>query len=160
MEQNKVKVKDGIVGTGSVHVMLIGPDGKIKQEHTNHNLVVTVGKTYLAQFLTPGNHNTGTEFAQYVALGTVQTGPSAGDTTLNAESVVAGYSRVAGTLSFSSNVWTNTATFPPGNGTDAIKEAGLFSAITSGTMFAHQTFNVYNKGAADTLIIVWSVTFS
>lgn len=145
---------------GSVNVRLIGPDGKVKQEHTDHNLVVTVGKTYLAAFLVPGNHNTGTEFAQYVALGTVQTGPASGDTALNAESVVGGYSRVAGTLTSSSNVWTNTATFAPGNGTDAIKEAGLFSASTSGTMFAHQTFNVYNKGAADTMIIVWSVTLS
>lgn len=145
---------------GSVSVKLIGPDGVVKQEHIDHNLVVTVGKTYLATFLTPGNHNTGTEFAQFVALGTVQTGPASGDTALNAESVVAGYSRVSGTLSFSSNVWTNTATFPPGNGTDAIKEAGLFSLASVGTMFAHQTFNVYNKGAADTMIIVWSVTFS
>jgi len=162
MEQkdSQVKLNENFQLKGSVHVMLLGPDGKIKQEHTNHNLVVTVGKTYLATFLTPGNHNTGTEFAQYVALGTVQTGPSAGDTALNAESVVPGYSRVAGTLSFSSNVWTNTATFPPGNGTDAIKEAGLFSLSSGGTLFAHQTFNVYNKAAGDTMIIVWSVTFS
>lgn len=152
--------KETVQLKGSVNIKLIGPDGKIKQEQTDHNLVVTVGKSYLASYLLPGNHNTGTEFAQFVALGTVQTGPSAGDTALNAESVVGGYSRVAGTLSSASNVWTNTATFAPGNGTDAIKEAGLLSLSVAGTLFAHQTFNVFNKGAADTMIIVWSVTFS
>ena len=143
---------------GSVNIKLIGPDGKIKQEHTDHNLVVTVGKTYLAAWLAAAPQS-GT-FMPYVGLGTLQTGPAAGDTTLGAESVVGGYSRVSGTLSSASNVWQNTATFAPGNGTDAIKEAGLFSASTSGTMFAHQTFNVYNKGAADTMIVVWSVTLS
>lgn len=153
-------LNEAIKLTGSVNIKLIGPDGQIKQEHTDHNLVVTVGKTYLTGFLVPGGHNTGTEFAQFVGLGTLQTGPAAGDTALGAESVVGGYSRVAGTITNSSNVWTNTATFAPGNGTDAIKEAGLFSASTSGTMFAHQTFNVYNKGASDTMIIVWSVTYS
>ncbi len=151
-------MNESIKLTGSVNIKLIGPDGMIKQEQTDHNLVVTVGKTYLAAWLAAASQ--AGEFMSYVALGTVQTGPASGDTALNAESVVGGYSRVVGTLSSSSNVWTNTATFPPGNGTDAIKEAGLFTAVTSGTMFAHQTFNVFNKGAADTMIIVWSVTFS
>jgi len=153
-----MEIKETVQLKGSVSVKLIGADGKIKQEHVDHNLVVTVGKNYLAQWLTAATQST--PFMSYVALGTVQTGPSAGDTALNAESVVAGYSRVQGVLSFSSNVWTNTATFNPGNGTDAIKEAGLFSASSAGTMFAHQTFNVYNKAAGDTMIIVWSVTFS
>ena len=150
--QETVKLK------GSVSVKLIGSDGQIKQEHVDHNLVVTVGKNYLAQWLTAATQSG--PFMSYVALGTSQTGPAAGDTALGAESVVAGYSRVQGTLSFASNVWTNTATFSPGNGTDAIKEAGIFSASSVGTMFAHQTFNVYNKAAGDTMIIVWSVTFS
>lgn len=143
---------------GSVNVKLIGPDGNVKQEHTDHNLVVTVGKNYLASWLTAATQST--SFMPYVGLGTVQTGPSSGDTALNSESVVGGYSRVSGTLTSATNVWTNTATFNPGNGTDAIREAGLFTASTSGTMFAHQTFNVYNKAAGDTMIIVWSVTFS
>ena len=144
--------------TGSVNVKLIGPDGKVKQEHTNHNLVVTVGKSYLCTWLTAATQST--PFMDYVALGTSNSGPTSGDTALGAELSGGGYSRVAGTLTSASNVWTNTATFSPGNGTGAIQEAGLFSASTSGTMFAHQTFSVYNKAAGDTMIIVWSVTFS
>lgn len=151
-------LKESLKLKGSVNVKLIGPDGKLKQEHTNHNLVVTVGKTYLAQWLTALTQST--PFMSYVGLGSGTSGPASGDTTLDTELVVGGYSRQQGTLSFASNVWTNTVTFAPGNGTAAITEAGLFSASTSGTLFAHQVFSAYNKAAGDTMIIVWSVTFS
>ena len=53
--ESKVKAEETLKATGSVTIKLIGPDGQVKQEHTNHNLVVTVGKTYLTTFLTPGN---------------------------------------------------------------------------------------------------------
>lgn len=144
--------------TGSVHVRLFGPDGQLKQEHTDHNLVVTVGKTYLAAWLAAATQ--ATEFMTFVGLGTGVTGPVSGDTALQTELSGGGYSRSDGTLSSASNVWTNTATFNPGNGTGAITEAGLFSASTSGSMFARQVFAVYNKAAGDTMVIVWSVTFS
>ena len=151
-------LKESISLTGSVTVKLIGPDGVIKQEHTDHNLVVTVGKSYLATWLAAPSQ--AGKFMSYIGLGTVATGPASGDTQLNAESVVAGYSRSLGTLSSLSNVWTNTATFAPGNGTDAIVETGLFTASVAGTMLAHQTFPVYNKQAGDTMVIVWNVSFN
>lgn len=143
---------------GSVHVRLVGPDGKLKQEHTNHNLVVTVGKTYLATWLAAASQ--AGEFMSYIALGTGTTSPASGDTALQTELVGGGYSRQQGTLSSSSNVWQNQCTFGPGNGTAAITEAGLFTASSSGTMFARQVFSAYNKAAGDTLIITWSVTLS
>jgi hypothetical protein len=63
--------------------------------------------------------------------------------------------RVQGTLTTpgSINVWQNVATFGPGVDTGAITEAGLFSASSSGTMFARQVFSVVNKGAGDTFIL-------
>jgi len=138
---------------GSVHVQLIGPDGKIKQEHENHNLIVTVGKSYLATWLTAATQSG--PFMSYMGLGTGSSGPASGDTTLGTELVGGGYSRQQGT-----NVWQNACTFAPGNGTAAITEAGLFSASSSGTMFARQVFSAYNKAAGDTLIITWTVTLS
>jgi len=144
--------------TGSVTVKLIGPDGVVKQEHTDHNLVVTVGKSYLAAWLAAPSQ--AGKFMSYIGLGNVATGPASGDTQLNSECTVGGYSRSLGTLTSLSNVWTNTATFAPGNGTDAIVEAGLFTASTSGTMLAHQTFAVYNKAAGDTMILTWNVSFN
>jgi len=151
-------LNDSLKLKGSVNVKLIGPDGVVKQEHTDSNLVVTVGKTYLAAWLAAASQ--AGKFMSYVGLGSDQTGPASGDIALNAECVVGGYSRQIGVLTSLTNVWTNTCTFAPGNGTDAIKEAGLFTVVSGGTMLAHQTFAVYNKAAGDTLIVVWSVTLS
>lgn len=143
---------------GSVKVQLIGPDGKVKQEHEEHNLIVTVGKNYLATWLTAATQSG--PFMSYIGLGTGTNAPASGDTTLQTEFSGGGYSRSQGTLTSSTNTWTNTATFSPGNGTGAVTEAGLFSASTSGTMFARQTFSAYNKAAGDTLVVAWTVTFS
>lgn len=152
------QLNENIKLTGNVHVRLFGPDGQLKQEHSDHNLVVTVGKSYLAAWLAAASQPG--EFMTWVGLGTGTTGPVSGDTTLETEFVGGGYSRSDGNLSSSTNVWTNTATFAPGNGTGAVTEAGLFSASTVGSMFARQVFGVYNKAAGDTMVVVWSVTFS
>lgn len=143
---------------GSVNVQLIGPDGKVKQEHTNHNLIVTVGKTYLAAWIAAASQ--AGAFMAYMGLGTGSTSPVAGDTALQTELSGGGYSRQTGTVTSASNVWQNVVSFAPGNGTGAITEAGLFSASTVGTMFARQVFSTYNKAAGDTLTITWTVTFS
>lgn len=143
---------------GSVHVQLIGADGRVKQEHFNHNLVVTVGKTYLATWLAAASH--AGKFMSYIALGTSSTPAASGDVALGAELSGGSYARQQGTLTSSSNVWTNTASFSPGVALGAITEAGLFSASTSGTLFAHQVFSVYNVAAGDTFQVTWSVTFN
>ena len=144
--------------TGSVSVKLFGPNGELKQSHVDHNLIVTVGKNYITAWLAAATQST--EFMSYVALGTGTTSPASGDTALQTELSGGGYTRVQGTLTSSTNTWTNTVSFGPGNGTAAITEAGLFSTITSGTMFARQVFAAYNKAAGDTLQITWSVSFN
>lgn len=143
---------------GSVKVQLFDKDGRLKQSHEDHNLIVTAGKNYLAAWLQAASQ--AGKFMSYIALGTGTTSPASGDTTLETELVGGGYSRVLGTLTNSLNTWTNTAQFDPGNGTAAITEAGLFSASSAGTMFARQTFAAYNKAAGDTMIVTWTVTFN
>lgn len=143
---------------GVVKVELFGPDGVLKQSHEDHNLIVTVGKNYITAWLAAATQST--EFMSYVGLGTGTTSPASGDTALQTELSGGGYTRVQGTLTSLTNTWTNTVSFGPGNGTAAITEAGLFSTITSGTMFARQVFAAYNKAAGDTLQITWSVSFN
>lgn len=143
---------------GSVKVQLFGADGKLKQSHEDHNLVVTVGKNYLTAWLQAATQ--AGPFMSYVGLGTGTTSPASGNTALETELAGGGYSRQQGTLTNSTNTWTNTVTFSPGNGTGALTEAGLFSASTAGTMFARQVFAAYNKAAGDTMVIAWTVTFN
>jgi hypothetical protein len=47
-----------------------------------------------------------------------------------------------------------------GDGTGAITEAGVFDASSTGNMWMSASFSVINKGAADTLSISWTLTFS
>lgn len=151
-------MQDSMTLTGVVRVQLFGPDGVLKQSHEEHNLIVTVGKNYLTAWLAAATQST--EFMSYVGLGTSSTPAASGDTILGAELSGGGYSRQQGALTSSTNTWVNTVTFAPGNGTGAITEAGLFSTVTSGTLFAHQVFSAYNKAAGDTLQITWSVSFN
>lgn len=148
MQNENIKV------TGHIALRLIGPDGALKEARDISNVVVTVGKNFLANWLTSATQ--ADYFMRYIALGTGTNAASASDTTLQTELST----RVAGTLSNSTNVWQNQATFGPGVDTGAITEAGIFSASSSGTMFARQVFAVVNKAAGDSLQLTWQITFS
>ena len=140
--------------TGRVNYKLFDSDGQLKEQRDIDNLVVTVGKNYLAAWLDAASQ--AGAFMQYVALGTGVTAASAGDTALQTELAT----RVAGTESSSTNVWQNVATFGAGVDTGAITEAGLFSAAAAGTMLARQVFSVINKAAGDSLQVTWQITLS
>lgn len=155
MRKNK---EEFIKAKGHVFYELRDSKGRLKKKWDVDNLVVTVGKNYLAAWLAAASQSD--EFMSYVGLGTGTNAASASDTALQTEFSGGGYSRIQGTLTSSTNVWQNVASFPAGNGTGAITEAGLFSASTSGTMFARQVFSAVNKASGDTLQVTWQVTFS
>lgn len=139
-------------------IVLYGPDGREKDRRDQPNLIVTVGKNWIASRLGP--IASAPADAQAIALGTGTNAPAAGDTTLQAE--IAG-SRTATTPqggTVSGNVNSYSATFGPGVGTGNITEAGLFNAMSAGTMVARTTFAGINKAAGDTLAITWSITNS
>lgn len=142
--------------TGRVKLTLFGPDGEIKQQVEDHNLVVTAGKNWLATYLAQTN----TSDMIMMAIGTSSTAVAAGDTALNGEFCT----RIVGTTYASNNIYQLTATFPANNPsstlTTGVNEAGIFNAGTAGTMFTHATFATVNKAPADSLQIVWQVTNS
>lgn len=140
--------------SGHINFKLFDASGVLKDERDIKNVVVSTGKTYLADWLTDSSQSG--SFMQYVALGTGTDAASASDTALQTEVGT----RVAGTLTSSSNVWQNQATFAAGNATGAITEAGVLSASSSGTLLAHQVFSVINKAAGDSLQVTWQVTIS
>jgi hypothetical protein len=70
-------------------------------------------------------------------------------------------SRHTGTVSYVSGaIYQVSATFAAGSGTGAIVEYGLYNTNTGGTLFSRNTDNVINKGAADTLTVVYQLTIS
>jgi hypothetical protein len=141
---------DTIKMTGDLKIVLTDENGQIKHEQEVKNLVVTVGKNFIASRM----KDTTDTAMSHMAIGSGTTAAAVGDTALGTE-----LGRVSLT---STTVTTNNvayvATFPAGTGTGAVTEAGLFNASSSGTLLCRTVFSVINKGAADTLGITWTVT--
>lgn len=148
-------LNDDIKVTGELRITLTNPEGNIKQEVVVPNLVVTVGKNFIASSMVKTTTNSPAAMT-HMEVGTGTTAAAVGDTAL--ETAVAS-SRVALTsATVTSNSVAYVATFPAGTGTGALTEAGIFNASSSGTMLCRTVFSVINKGAADTLGITWTVT--
>jgi len=144
-------IRDGLKITGAVEIKLFDKDGNVKDQRNIKNLVVTVGKEFIAERMvgTPA-------VMSHMAIGSDNTAADIADTALGSE-----LGRVALASSTSSGaVVTNTATFAAGVGTGAVVEAGTFNAGSAGTMLCRSVFAVVNKGADDGMSITWTITVS
>lgn len=144
-------LNDQLKVTGDVVVEIIGADGQIKDRREIKNLVVATGKTFIA------GRMVGTPTVMsHMAVGSSSGAAATGDTALGAS-----LGRVALTSSTSAGaVVTYVATFPPGTGTGAVVEAGVFNDPTTGTMLCRTVFAVVNKGVDDAMSITWAITVS
>lgn len=145
-------LNDAIKVTGELRITLTNPEGNIKQEVVVPNLVVTVGKNYIASRMKDATATAMT----HMEVGTGTTAAAAGDTTL--QTAVASSRVTLASTTVTTNSVAYVATFPAGTGTGALTEAGIFNASSAGTMLCRTVFSVINKGAADTLGITWTVT--
>jgi len=126
--------------------------GNVKQQFDVNNLVVTVGKNYIASRMASASATV----MSHMAIGTGSSTPIAGDTVLGIEA-----GRVTlSSFSASTNTVTGTATFPAGTGTGAITEAAILNAASAGTMLCRTTFPVVTKQAGDSIAITWVITVS
>lgn len=146
-------MKDMTKINGKLEIVLKDKDGNIKDQRNVKNLVVNTGLGYIASRIkdataTPMTH---------MAVGSGTTAPSANDTDL--QSILGSREVLDSTDVTGANVAFSCG-FEAGEGTGAITEAGLFNSATGGTMLCRTTFPVINKGASDTLSIVWTVTIS
>jgi hypothetical protein len=145
MLQEMIKV------TGKLNIQLFDKSGALKDSRDVENLVVAVGKEFIAARMV----GTPTEMS-HMAVGADNTAAAAGNTALGSE-----LARVALTSdTVAGAVVTYVATFGPGVGTGAIVEAGIFNAASSGTMLCRTVFSVVNKGADDAMTITWQITVS
>lgn len=153
-------VNDFIKVSGNLNMILTDGNGHIKEERDISNLVVTVGKNWIAGRMkdTVSGYTIPTQMT-HMGIGIGTGGPVVGDSTLGTEvGTRVSLTTAGGTVS--TNTVTYDATFPPGNGTAAITEAGIFTASSGGTMLCRTVFLPVNKAAEDTLTIQWVVTIS
>lgn len=152
-------LKENLKATGKVTFKLFDKDGKLKQEKTINNLVVDSGLEYIAQRMKETDRPSQ---MSHMALGNDNSDPSDGTLTdlVGDLSPREPLEPAGGTVTDS--VVTYSATFP-GGGTGingAIVEAGIFNALTGGTMLCRTTFDVINKSADDSLGVTWEVTIN
>lgn len=130
-------------------ITLRNKSGRIKARRIIHNTVTTAGKAGAAdQLLAAPSLNKPT----HMAIGTGTPSGTALGTELDRNALTS-KTRLT-------NVVTMVGDWAAGDGTGAITEAGVFDAGAAGNMWLSASFAVINKGAADTLSISWTLTFS
>ena len=138
---------------GNLDIVLRDEFGNVKDERHVKNLVVTVGREYIAARM---SESTPPALMSHMAIGTSTTAVSASNTALLAQA----HRKALTSTTRNSATVTYAATFNAGEGTGAITEAGVFNDGTTGTMLCRTVFAVVNKSASDSLTINWSVSIS
>lgn len=148
MKKNIIQLNSGEVLV-TTRIVLRDSRGRIKARRVLHNTVTTAGKNGAAdQVLASPSLNKPT----HMAIGTGSPTGTALGTELDRNALTS--------KTRSGAVVTMVGDWAAGDGTGAITEAGVFDAASTGNMWMSQSFSVINKGAADTLSISWTLTFS
>lgn len=139
---------------GDVTITLRDKDGNVIDVREIRNTIVDAGYDFICDVI--GNTTQPNDMA-WTGIGTGTTGVLGTDTTLETE-----VTRVANVYAHSTGtkIFTHTADYAAGTGTGAITESGLLNAVSLGTMLNRVVFDVINKGASDTLQVVWTITLS
>lgn len=146
-------IKETLSMKGALTIVKTNQSGIVTEKVHVPNLVVTTGKNYIASRMT----GTSLGVMSHMGVGQGTSSPAIGNTTLES-ALGANVALVSTTLL--DNTVTYVATFAAGVSTGSITEAGIFNALSSGTMLCRTTFPVITKQAADTITISWVITVS
>ena len=151
-------LNDELKVTGDVSFVLRDETGKIIETKEIKNLVVTTGLNFIAARL-KGATPAATEMT-HMAVGTGTVAAALANTTLGTELARVALTTAGGTVT--NNTIQYACTFGAGSpsGTNALTEAGVFSASSAGTMMCRTVFSAINKAPGDSLTITWTITIS
>jgi hypothetical protein len=150
------KIKNGCRISGRVRVVLKDSTGRVKDEQTVDNLVVTAGRNHIADQMAEKDEAA----MSHMAIGTGTTAADTADTALETELDRNALDSVTQGTSTDAHKVTYTCQWAAGDGTGAITEAGIFNSASAGTMLCRTVFDVKNKGAGDSLTLTWILTLS
>lgn len=145
MITESVKIK------GNLDIIVYDENKKVKDSRKINNLVVSVGKNYIANRMTSNSAT----IMSHMAVGGGNVAPTTSQANLLAE-----VDRIAlDSTTRTNNTIVYVCTFPAGNATGTLSEAGIFNAsgANAGTMLCRTNFNEVNKGAGDVVVITWNV---
>lgn len=145
---------EGVHLDGVMSAVLTKPDGT-QTKIEKHNLIVQSGIDFMCDAM--GKSSSRPAIMNHIGIGTGSTAPADNQTTLVTQTLrkPATYAHTTGTGSF-----TLTSTFEAGEATGALKEAGVFNAISAGKMLDRVVFPVINKEPNDILTMTFTFTVS
>jgi len=150
------KQRDGISIGSNMSLALFGADGVLKEKREAHNTVTTLCHALCADIIegSPSIIKPG-----WMEVGT-GTGQGASDSIL--ATYISGSRTALDSSSATAAVLTMICTMAAGVGTGAITEAGVFNVVTQNTtdLLLVASFAAVNKGADDSLVITWTLTFA
>jgi len=153
-------VGKGLIGnvklSGYFQADLFDEFGNLKDHREDHNTVTTLALAMVAdQF----DDAPSIALPGWMEVGT-GSGQGAGDSTLDAFIAASRTANDSATTAAADVVYV--CTLGAGVGTGAITEAGLFNVVTANTtdLILYDDFSVINKGAGDSLVITWTLTFA
>jgi hypothetical protein len=138
---------------GRLSIVLKDENGNVKDTREVDNLVVNTGLAYIASRMKDATATAMT----HMGLGSGSTAAAAGDTDLGS---LLGSREALDSTTVTSNAIEYVASFEAGDATGAVTEAGIFNAVSGGTMLCRTVFSVVNKGASDTMTVTWTITIS
>jgi hypothetical protein len=148
-------------------VVTVTRDGQEIYRNEEHNLITNAGKDFISaqigSSVAAGGSAPGSTGANFIALSSDTTAPAATDTTLTGEVTdVNGLARAQGTYSHTAGqaTFTISKTFSATGTYTNVQKAGLFTASSSGTMMAENTFSPVSLANGDQLTITWTITLS
>lgn len=151
---------DTIKIKGTYKFQIIGVDGKVRDEWTVDNAVVTAGKAQLA--LLAGDASA-TPFT-YLAVGSSSTAVSAGQTALASEIVANGLERAAATVSRTTTTVTNDtlslAKTWTATGAVTVEEIGAFNANSAGTMLGRALTGTKTLATGEQVNATYTLAFA
>ena len=143
--------------TGKLNIVVRDENGKVKEDFTVPNLVVTTGLAFIAgRMKDTGGSYTIPAAMTHMAVGSGTTVAAAGQTALVTE--VARVALTSSTVTGESIAYV--ASYAAGTGTGALTEAAILNASSSGTMLCRTVFAVVNKAADDTMSVTWTITLT
>jgi len=147
-------IAKGINPFGEVRFDFFDEAGNLLRSTTECNLFVTTGRAHIADQLT--NRTQGQ--MSHMAVGTGTTAAAITDTTLQTELDRNPLDSITQGIGANANKVTYRCTWPAGDGTGALTEAGIFNASSGGTMLNRSVFAVKNKEATEATVMTWTVT--
>ncbi len=156
---------------GSVRMLLTDRAGAVVHERRYHNRIVKTGRGLVANLFAGAPGQTQPSRVTHMGVGTDGTEPTDDQTALlkerparegvprkpieevsYSEFTDAGVKRIRVTL-------RAVFDFEEANGTDALREAGVFTAASGGVMYNRVTFRDVTKTNAFKLTLLWDITF-